>query len=110
MTLRLFTREEQIEEVDALIAASEQARRLHPADARVDLVAARSIAVLKSIAADLRGSAPGAPSAALARLQRRIDAAVASKTALGYDAIRLVELANELVGLWPAVRQALEAS
>lgn len=63
---------------------------------------------LKSIAADIRGSMPTTVGQARRQLQQRIDAVRASKTRLGYSNNLLIALAEELLGRWPAVCQALE--
>lgn len=112
--LRVFTNEEKIEELDLVIGAFEQSARYH---ARVGAVSrrknfaaasGRSVGVLKAIAADLRGRAPGAAASTLEKLGRGVDKVAASKTATGYDERQLVQLAQDLIGHWPTVRQALE--
>lgn len=114
MTLRVFTADEQLGHVDALIEACEFSRRYSRRidtmrDTKGVVVGNECLAVLKSIAADLRGRRPEAPGIALAELARRLDRVLASKTSLGYEAGTLIGLAEELIGRWPTVRQALES-
>lgn len=63
---------------------------------------------LRALAADLRARNPGAVSVAQRGLQEAIDACLQSKTAMGYENGRLCRVAQELIGRWPTVRQALE--
>lgn len=68
----------------------------------------RTYAAMKEIAADLRGRRPLTASVAVSALQRRIDAANASKDERGYQIGHLCGVAEELIGRWAAVRYALE--
>ena len=61
-----------------------------------------------SIAKDMRARMESAPSVAETELQRRIDGAIRSKTALGYNNGDMRGIAEELIGRWPVVKQALE--
>lgn len=70
--------------------------------------AAFAYVTLKAIAADVRARMDSAPTVADVELQRRVDAVVASKTAVGYDGGRLAALATEVLNRWPVVKQALE--
>ena len=64
--------------------------------------------VLKSIAADLRARQELPRNNTLGQLERQIELVRKSGTALGYDRMRLMELANFLINRWPIVSQALE--
>lgn len=114
--LRIFTHEEKVEELDLIIGAFEQSARYHArtgaVSRRKNFAAAseRSVAVLKAIAADLRARAPGTATATLESLRQNIEKVAASKTSLGYEERQLIQLAHDLIGRWPAVRQALENS
>lgn len=68
-----------------------------------------SYLALKMFAEDLRGRQPQTISETRQELQRAIDAVFASKTGLGYEMGKLQRLAEELIGCWPTVRQALTA-
>jgi len=63
--------------------------------------------VLKSIAKELRARRVGAPGVVEVELERRMAAVQASKTSLGYAEPAMVGLAQELVGRWQTVIQAL---
>lgn len=65
--------------------------------------------VLKSIAKELGARRAGAPSVAEFELERRMAAVRASKTSLGYAVPAMVGLAQELVGRWQTVVQALRS-
>ncbi len=64
--------------------------------------------IIRAVAADLRGRLDGTPSVALAELDRRIGFAQRSKTRHGYENGALVGIAEELIGRWATVKQALE--
>lgn len=100
MTMRLFTTAEKLGVVDAMI---DDLRR----DAAGDDDFER-LAVLRSVAADLRARLAGAPCVALTELERRMAAVARSKTALGHDNGALVGLGQEIIARWPCVKQALE--
>ena len=99
---RPLTDAEKLIEIEALIEDFRYARN-DPI-----LQEHRTYLTLKSIAADLRGRGPGVAGAAQVELQRVIDNAIAAKTGLGYDVNRLRRVAEELIGRWPTIRQALE--
>ena len=61
-----------------------------------------------SVAKDIRARMDQAPNVALAELERRMKAVYRSKTALGYSQGALQGVAEELIGRWPVVKQALE--
>lgn len=98
-----FTLDEKIALVEGLIEASR-------ADVRVfgDSMASRRFALLKSIATDLRGRRGIAASRALYELERRIADAKRKKGPGGYKPGDVQGLAEELIGRWPTVKQALE--
>jgi len=90
MTLYVFTIEEKLDEVERLIRV----------DPRND--------VLKAVAADLRARLDGVPSAALTSLEWKVVGAARARTAVGYPHNHLIGVAEELLGKWPLVKQALE--
>lgn len=90
MTLHVFSTSEKLDEVERLLRV----------DPRNEL--------LKAVAADLRARLDGAPSAALTLLERRVVGAVRAKTPVGYPHNHLVGVAEELLGKWALVKQALE--
>jgi hypothetical protein len=106
MAPRFMTPAQQVQELDAIIALCRQGavgtrrRPFQPTE--------HQVAVLKAIAADIRGRMPGVPGTALRELQRRIADAAASRTAAGWDAGAMRGIAEQLIGYWPAVRQGLE--
>lgn len=62
---------------------------------------------LKEIARDLRARIDGMPSLVEHELEKRITSVKSSKTSMGYPTTRMVGLAQELIGRWPTVKQAL---
>ena len=64
--------------------------------------------VLRAIGADLRGRLEGVPNQALLELERRLLSAEKSKTRLGRERGAMIGVAEELIGRWPVVKQALE--
>lgn len=64
-------------------------------------------AALVMTAEDLRARIGSAPSVAESEIGRRIQVAVRSKGTLGYDRGALVGVAQELIGRWAVVQQAL---
>lgn len=64
---------------------------------------------MKAIAAGLRARLETAPSAAEVALSAKIDAAKRAKPpGFDYPQSRMVTIADELIGRWPVVKQALE--
>lgn len=98
--MNLFTTQEQLLEVEHMIEAL---RSFENSDED-----RHRIRILGSIASDLRGRLGRAPNVALIELERRIAAAVRSKTRLGYANGTMVGIGEELIGRWSTVRQALE--
>ena len=98
--MKLFTTQEKLSTVESLIEAF---RRIEKNDDNY-----HRLQVLGSIASDLRGRLNVAPSVALTELERRITAAIRSKTKHGYENGAMVGLGEELIGRWPCVKQALE--
>lgn len=96
-----MTLNEQIEIIDRLIEDFRWARP-HP-----EVDEHQTYQVLKTIAVDLRGRLGSAPSIAEHELEKRIEGVKAGKTATGYPANGMIELAQELIGRWPTVKQAL---
>ena len=94
----MFTTAEKLAEVELLIEREKQASQWNR----------HRIAVLASIAVDLRARLDGVPTAILVDLERRVVSAVRSKTALGYDAHAIRGVGEGLVVRWPTVKQALE--
>jgi hypothetical protein len=101
MTLRSYTAEEKIEELERAIGALRRGK----------MPGAAAVEVLKEIAKDLRARQPGAAGAALLALQRRIADAAATRTGVngvGFDPNALLGIGQEIIGRWATVRQALE--
>lgn len=106
MTLREFTIDEQIEQLDAVISGL---RQVSVGRRPTMIVSRRTLDALKSIAADLRGRQPQNANVALIEIGRRINAALRSKDAGGrFDDATIAMLGHELIGRWPCVRQALQ--
>lgn len=68
----------------------------------------KRIKIMGSIALDIRARMDNAPTVALAQIERRITSVMRHKTRLGYERNTMIGLAEEVVGRWPIVRQALE--
>ena len=100
MNRRFYSTAEKLATIEDLIEAF---RRTSTTSADFD-----RLSVLKSIAADLRGRIGGTPHIAMVELERRITAAVKSKTTLGYENGHLVGVGQELISRWPTVKQSLE--
>jgi hypothetical protein len=100
MNKRFYSTAEKLATVEDLI---ESFRRTSRSVADYD-----RLSVLKSIAADLRGRMGGSPHIAMIELERRIAAAVRTKTTLGYENGHLVGVGQELISRWPVVKQSLE--
>lgn len=93
--------QEQIETIESLIEAIRQTARA-PADDR-------RLAVLKAVAADLRGRIGSAPTVALHELERRMTAVRRHPRGSGGDRVNAqIGVAEELVCRWATVKQALE--
>lgn len=95
MTIHLHTTQEKLAEVERLI---EEERRM----------TGRRNEVLRSIGADLRGRLEDAPTVTLVELERRMVGVVRSKRGGHYDDGNMIGLAQEVVGRWTSIRQALE--
>jgi predicted esterase len=102
MTLNLFSIEDKIAVIEAEIAEARQFRREPGSPMQ------RHYQILKAIAADLRARAEHPRSNALGALERELTRLRSSKTALGYDQGRIIELATLVVSKWPTISQALE--
>ena len=100
MTLRLFTATQKVEAIDAVIRDVSLGRRVAPSKAEVE--------ALKSIRADLMATYPECPGVTLRELQRRIADAAATRTPDGWSAGALRGIAEQVIGHWPRIRQALE--
>lgn len=93
--------QEQIETIEAMIEAFRQTARAPEHD--------RRLAVLKAIAADLRGRLGSAPTVALHELERRMTAVRRHPSGSGVKRVNAqIGVAEELVCRWPTVKQALE--
>jgi hypothetical protein len=68
---------------------------------------AQSLAVLRSLASDIRARMYAPKSRVLVDIERRVEAVSASKTEEGYNVGRMVALAAEVMANWPTIRQAL---
>ena len=97
MTLRMFTAEQQIEELEGLIR-----------DVRIGRRPTVSMDVVKSIIADIQGRHPEEAGIALSELRRLLADAAASRTAMGWSAGSLRAIAENVIGRWPTIRQCLE--
>ncbi len=64
----------------------------------------RTFVALKSLAADVKGAQPIVVLTTLRTLDRRMDEAKRA----GFPQGHMIGLAQELIGRWPTVRQALE--
>lgn len=96
-----FTTAEKLAQIEGLIINHRWAR----ADPMVP--ENRTYEVLKTIAADLRGRLDSAPGEAEHALERRIVAIRMARSRRAPTNGALVGLAEELIGRWPVVRQAL---
>lgn len=67
-----------------------------------------TVVALKTIAGELRAKLGIPRSNALGQIERAMEKLQASKTSLGYDKRRMVEVASVIVSKWPTVRLALE--
>jgi hypothetical protein len=97
MTLRMFTAEQQVEELEGLLRDLRLGRR-----PRV------SAEVVKSVVSDIQARFPEEPGDALRQLQRLLADAAASRTASGWSDGAMRAIAQYVIGHWPTVRQALE--
>ena len=97
MTLRMFTAEQQIAELEGLIR-----------DVRIGRRPTVSMDVVKSVIADIQGRHPEEPGAALLNLRRLLADAAASRTDLGWSAGSMRAIAEHVIGHWPTIRQSLE--
>lgn len=102
MSLSVYGIDEKIEVLGFEIERARAARRSPGSEAH------RRYEVLKAISNDLRGRQQLPRSNALGELERAIQRAIGSKTALGYDAGRLADIANVVVNKWATISQALE--
>ena len=97
MTLRFYTAEQQVAELENLIR-----------DVRMGKRPTVSMDVVKSIVADIQGRYPEEPGNALGELQRLLADAVGSKTDLGWSIGSLRAIGQFVIGHWPTIRQSLE--
>jgi hypothetical protein len=97
MTLRMFTAEQQIAELEGLLRDLRTGRR-----------PTVSVEVLKSVVSDIQGRFPEEPGDALRELRRLLADAAASRTDLGWSAGSLQAIAQQVIGRWPTIRQCLE--
>jgi hypothetical protein len=97
MTLRMFTAEQQVSELEGLLR-----------DLRLGRRPTVSVEVLKSVVSDIQARFPEEPGDALRDLQRLLADAAASRTALGWSAGSMQAIAQNVIGRWPTIRQALE--
>jgi hypothetical protein len=100
VTLHIYSTHEKLAEIERLIVISRKS-----AVSEEDY---RRIAIVRSIAADLRARMDCAPSVALHEIERRVVFAKRSVTRLGFDNGALVGIAQEIIGRWPLIKQCLE--
>jgi hypothetical protein len=103
VSVKNFTAEDQLAEVERLIEAARLDGRPAPGSAEE-----RTFHILKSIAAEIKGRIPPAAGRALDALQEEVDNVADTKTRAGYDMAALATLGETLMGRWPTARQALE--
>lgn len=96
----MFSNQEKLTEVEAII----EAMRQMPGSAETQ----ERICILGAIASDFRARLDAAPTIALTQIERRITSAMRHKTALGYENGTMVGIAEEVIGRWAVVKQALE--
>lgn len=96
----MITEQDKLDYIENLIPA---ARKIRGPDSD-------SVALLSAIAKDIRARLNAAPCVALVQLQRRIDDRAASLANKNVDhrIATSVSVAEELIGRWPVVKQALE--
>jgi hypothetical protein len=99
---RRLTDAETLLEIEALIESFRWARNDPTTPENKTYLA------LKAMADDLRGRQSENISTAQVELQKAIDAATKTKTGLGYEINHLRRIAEETIGRWPVIRQALE--
>lgn len=102
MSVGIFSIDDKIAALDVEIKEARQGRR-EPGSALH-----RQYEVLKAIAADLRARQQLPRNNVLGSLERELEQMRRSRTALGYDQGRVMELANIVVSRWPVISQALE--
>lgn len=99
MSRGVFTLHEQLEEIERLIEAEKDKGGV------ADNI---SLAIQRSIASDIRARINHDGSVTKAALEQRLHFMRRSKTPLGYSNGSMVGVAQELIGRWPVVKQALE--
>lgn len=102
MSVGIFSIDDKIAALDVEIKEARRGRR-EPGSALH-----RQYEVLKAIAADLRARQQLPRNNVLGSLERELEQMRRSRTALGYDQGRVMELANIVVSRWPVISQALE--
>lgn len=99
MPAKNFTANETLDALEATIGCLDKR----------GLVSPQRLAALKSLVEDIRGREPIASRTAKRELERRINDLIRTKTPAGaYNQGGLVGLAQELLGRWPTVKQALD--
>jgi hypothetical protein len=96
MTLRMFTAEQQLEELGGLVRDIKLGRR-----------PSVSIDVVRSVISDIQGRFPEEPGHVLSELQRLLADAAASRTDRWTDG-SMRAIAQFVIGHWPTIRQCLE--
>jgi hypothetical protein len=96
MTLRMFTAEQQIAELEGLLRDLRLARR-----------PTVSVPVVKSVVEDIQARFPEEPGDALRALQRLL-ADYAAAHSVGQGSRSYKAIAECVIGRWPTIRQALE--
>ena len=68
----------------------------------------KRIKIIGAIASDIRAKMDNTPTVALIQIERRMTSVMRHKTKLGYDKGTLIGLADEVVGRWSVIKNALE--
>ncbi len=97
MSTHTLTPEEKLRVVELVIQTMRPDGRKDP-----------NLLALKEVAADLRARCDLPRNNTLGSLARALELVKQSKTALGYDQGRLINVANIVVNKWATISQALE--
>lgn len=101
MATHIFSNQERLRLLEDLIA---KLRREGNGEYNV------TVALLGTICKELRAEGPGPADAAVNALEERIEAVQRSRTALGFDAVRVASMGMEFMGRWPVIKRALQGA